>query len=85
MSESVVSSPDGTGVHDSFTYREKVEHFSPSSSPIVSLTDGTETLMISTDPHADQNVEIEPLISESSVLSTESTDAQLISTTRFNQ
>jgi hypothetical protein len=54
--------------------------FSPCSDPFISLTDGTETLMISTDPHPDQNVRIDPPISESSVLSTESTDAQGIST-----
>jgi hypothetical protein len=71
---------DGTGVHKSSAYHEKVESFPPSSEPIMPLTDGAETLMISTDPHPDQNAEMDPRISKSSVPSTESTDAQLIST-----
>jgi hypothetical protein len=80
MYGSVVSSRGGTAVHKNSTYPGKVESFSASSKPIVSLTDGTETLVISIDFHPDQNVEIDPSISESSVPSTESTEAQVIST-----
>jgi hypothetical protein len=68
-----------------FHYPEKVESFSPCSNPIVSFTDSTETLMISTDPHPDQNLEIDPPISESGVLSTESTTFSYFPHNRFNQ
>jgi hypothetical protein len=54
--------------------------FSPSSNLIASLTDDTDAPPISTDPHRDQNIEMDPPIAKSSVLSTESTDAHLIST-----
>jgi hypothetical protein len=54
---------------------ENVESHHPMSKAIVSSADGTEDQTISTDL-----MEIDPHISQSCVLSTESTDARLIST-----
>jgi hypothetical protein len=80
MSESAVSSPDGVGILEGSIYPEKVESFSPSSNPIMSFTDDRQIHIIPADAHLQQGVENERPISESSVLSTESTDAHFIST-----
>jgi hypothetical protein len=75
-----MSSPDGTGVYKTSAYPGKEEHCTPTSDPTVSVPDGRQSQIISTDPWPDQNVEIDPTISQSCMLSTGSTDAQQIFT-----
>jgi hypothetical protein len=71
-----LSSSDGTeGQRKSTFSLENVESHHPTSKSIVSSADGTENQAIVTDSMA-----MDPQISQSCVLSTESTDAQPIST-----
>jgi hypothetical protein len=75
MSALCVSSSNGTeGQRKSMFPMENVESHHPISKLIMSSADGTEDQTISTDL-----MEIDPHISQSCVLSTESTDAQPIS------
>jgi hypothetical protein len=76
MSEPCVPSSDGTEGQRKSTFSMKnVEFHHPMSKSIVSSADGIEDQTISTD-----SMEMDPHISQSCVLSTESTDAQPIST-----
>jgi hypothetical protein len=76
MSALCVSSSDGTeGQRKSTFSMENVEFHHPMSKSIVSAADGTEDQTISTD-----SMEMDPQISQSCILSTESADAQSIYT-----
>jgi hypothetical protein len=76
MSALCMSSSDGTEDQRKFTFSmENVEFHHPISKSIVSSAHGTEDQTLSTD-----SMEMDPHISQSCVLSTESTYAQPIST-----